>query len=199
MPFTLGGTAVSGTDYSGVTAGSLVFAPGQTTEYITGTLLPDPGAYPNADRHAGHAQQQRRPRQPGLQHPDHHRTAGTGPDPDEHQFDLSPGRQPEHDNFADWEQLRPSLDGGLRWRGLRHHVPQRDAVDGRHSGFGPHHRWPRHGHGRERWAGRRYVGPANVHCQRGLRYGRRQCLSLLQSCRPDGRPQRDGNERHRTR
>jgi sugar lactone lactonase YvrE len=43
-PFTLGGTAVSGTDYSGVTASPLTFGIGQTTENITGTLLPDPGA-----------------------------------------------------------------------------------------------------------------------------------------------------------
>jgi hypothetical protein len=43
VPFTLTGTAVSGTDYRGVTAGSLVFAPGQTTAYITGTLVSDPG------------------------------------------------------------------------------------------------------------------------------------------------------------
>jgi len=43
VPFTLGGTAVSGTDYSGVTASPLVFPIGQTTEDISGTLLPDPG------------------------------------------------------------------------------------------------------------------------------------------------------------
>ncbi len=43
VPFTLGGTAVSGTDYSGVTASPLTFPPGQTTENITGNLLPDPG------------------------------------------------------------------------------------------------------------------------------------------------------------
>jgi hypothetical protein len=61
VPYTLGGTATAGVDYSGVTAspngtatvtafrgalvvtGTLVFAPGQTTEHITGTLLPDPG------------------------------------------------------------------------------------------------------------------------------------------------------------
>ena len=43
MPFTLGGTAVSGTDYSGVTASPLTFGLGQTTSDITGTLLSDPG------------------------------------------------------------------------------------------------------------------------------------------------------------
>ena len=43
VPFTLGGTAVSGTDYTSVTASPLVFTSGQTTENITGTLLPDPG------------------------------------------------------------------------------------------------------------------------------------------------------------
>ncbi len=43
VPFTLGGTATAGVDYSGVTASPLVFAPGQTTVDITGTLLPDPG------------------------------------------------------------------------------------------------------------------------------------------------------------
>ena len=43
MPFTLGGTAVAGTDYSGVTASPLTFGFGQTTQYITGTLLDDPG------------------------------------------------------------------------------------------------------------------------------------------------------------
>ena len=43
VPFTLGGTAVSGTDYSGVTTSPLTFAPGQTTATITGTLSSDPG------------------------------------------------------------------------------------------------------------------------------------------------------------
>jgi hypothetical protein len=43
VPFTLGGTAVSGTDYSGVTASPLVFASGQTSATISGTLLSDPG------------------------------------------------------------------------------------------------------------------------------------------------------------
>ena len=43
VPFTLGGTAVSGTAFSGVTAGTLTFGAGQTTEYITGKLLSDPG------------------------------------------------------------------------------------------------------------------------------------------------------------
>ena len=46
VPFTLGGTAVSGTDYSGVTTSPLSFAAGNTTATITGTLLPDPGASP---------------------------------------------------------------------------------------------------------------------------------------------------------
>ena len=41
MPFTLGGTAVSGTDYSGVTASPLVIPAGQTTGTITGTLIDD--------------------------------------------------------------------------------------------------------------------------------------------------------------
>ena len=39
IPFTLGGTAVAGTDYSGVTASPLVISAGQTTATITGTLL----------------------------------------------------------------------------------------------------------------------------------------------------------------
>ena len=43
VPFALGGTAVSGTDYTGVTAGPLTFGIGQTTQNITGTLLSDPG------------------------------------------------------------------------------------------------------------------------------------------------------------
>ena len=43
VPFTLGGTAVSGTGYSGVTASPLTFGIGQTTDYITGKLLSDPG------------------------------------------------------------------------------------------------------------------------------------------------------------
>ncbi len=43
VPFTLGGTAVSGTAFSGVSAGPLVFPAGTTTEYLTGTLLSDPG------------------------------------------------------------------------------------------------------------------------------------------------------------
>ena len=43
MPFTLGGTAVAGTAFSGVTASPLTFAIGQTTQDITGKLLSDPG------------------------------------------------------------------------------------------------------------------------------------------------------------
>jgi hypothetical protein len=43
VPFTLGGSAVAGTDFSGVTASPLTFAVGQTTQTITGTLLADPG------------------------------------------------------------------------------------------------------------------------------------------------------------
>jgi streptogramin lyase len=39
IPFTLGGTAVSGTDYSGVTASPLVIPAGQTTGTITGTVI----------------------------------------------------------------------------------------------------------------------------------------------------------------
>ncbi len=39
IPFTLGGTAVSGTDYSGVTASPLVIPAGSTSATITGTLL----------------------------------------------------------------------------------------------------------------------------------------------------------------
>jgi hypothetical protein len=43
IPFTLGGTAVSGTDYSGVTASPLVITAGQLSGTITGALPPDPG------------------------------------------------------------------------------------------------------------------------------------------------------------
>jgi elongation factor P hydroxylase/preprotein translocase subunit SecB len=41
IPFTLGGTAVNGVDYRGVTASPLVITAGQTTGTITGTLLDD--------------------------------------------------------------------------------------------------------------------------------------------------------------
>src|SRR5260370_880751 len=41
IPFTLGGTAVSGTDYSGVTASPLVIAAGSTSGTISGTVLDD--------------------------------------------------------------------------------------------------------------------------------------------------------------
>jgi hypothetical protein len=44
VPFSLGGSAVSGTDYSGVTPSPLLIGAGQTSASITGTLLPDPGA-----------------------------------------------------------------------------------------------------------------------------------------------------------
>ncbi len=43
VPFSLGGTAVSGVAFSGVTASPLTFGVGQTTVDITGTLLSDPG------------------------------------------------------------------------------------------------------------------------------------------------------------
>src|SRR5207237_660556 len=41
IPFTLGGTGVSGTNYSGVTASPLVIPAGQLTGTITGTILDD--------------------------------------------------------------------------------------------------------------------------------------------------------------
>ncbi len=41
IPFTLGGSAVSGTDYSGVTASPLVIPAGQTSGTITGTIIDD--------------------------------------------------------------------------------------------------------------------------------------------------------------
>ena len=44
VPFILGGTAMAGTDYSGVTASPLVIPTGQTTANITGTLLANPGS-----------------------------------------------------------------------------------------------------------------------------------------------------------
>jgi hypothetical protein len=43
VPFALGGTAVAGVDYSGVTSSPLKFEIGHTTQFITGTLLSDPG------------------------------------------------------------------------------------------------------------------------------------------------------------
>ncbi len=43
VTYTLGGTASPGVAYSGVTAGSLTFGIGFTTEYIIGSLLSDPG------------------------------------------------------------------------------------------------------------------------------------------------------------
>jgi len=44
VPFTLGGTSASGTDYSGISTSPLTFPTGTTTEYITGHTLSDPGA-----------------------------------------------------------------------------------------------------------------------------------------------------------
>src|SRR5581483_930561 len=43
IPFTLGGSATAGTDYSGVAASPLVIPAGQTSGVITGALLSDPG------------------------------------------------------------------------------------------------------------------------------------------------------------
>ena len=43
VPFALGGTAVSGVGYSGITPSPLMFGVGQTTVDITGTLRSDPG------------------------------------------------------------------------------------------------------------------------------------------------------------
>ncbi len=43
VPFSLGGTAVAGTAYNGITASPLTFVIGQNTQFITGTLLSDPG------------------------------------------------------------------------------------------------------------------------------------------------------------
>src|SRR5438105_2715242 len=39
VPFTLGGSAVNGTDYSGVTSSPLTIAAGSTTATITGNLV----------------------------------------------------------------------------------------------------------------------------------------------------------------
>ncbi|OWK44404.1 FG-GAP-like repeat-containing protein [Fimbriiglobus ruber] len=44
VPFTIGGTAVAGTDYSGLTASPLVIPAGQTSATITGTLISHPGS-----------------------------------------------------------------------------------------------------------------------------------------------------------
>ena len=76
VPFTLGGTAVSGTDYSGVTASPLTFGIGQTTagHHRHAALRPRP--QPDADVHPGHAHGGRRPGQPLGQHADHHRAGG---------------------------------------------------------------------------------------------------------------------------
>jgi hypothetical protein len=46
VPFTLSGTAVSGTDYSGVSASPLTIPAGSTSAAITGTLLSHTGASP---------------------------------------------------------------------------------------------------------------------------------------------------------
>jgi sugar lactone lactonase YvrE len=43
VPFTVGGSAISGVDYVGLTAAPLTFGIGQTTLDINGTLLTDPG------------------------------------------------------------------------------------------------------------------------------------------------------------
>jgi DNA-binding beta-propeller fold protein YncE len=43
VPFAIGGSAAAGVAYTGVTAGVLTFGIGQTTQFITGTLLSDPG------------------------------------------------------------------------------------------------------------------------------------------------------------
>ena len=48
VPFTLGGTAVSGVNYSGVTSSPLVIAAGQTSGTITGTLIDD-GQFTTSD------------------------------------------------------------------------------------------------------------------------------------------------------
>ena len=55
VPFSLGGTAVAGTAYNGVTASPLTFVIGQTTQSITGTLLSDPGPNRTLIVDPGHA------------------------------------------------------------------------------------------------------------------------------------------------
>ncbi len=44
VPFALSGAAAAGVAFSGLTAGPLMFGIGQTTQFIAGTLLSDPGA-----------------------------------------------------------------------------------------------------------------------------------------------------------
>ena len=60
VPFTVGGSAVSGVDYSGVTAGPLTFGIGQTTQNITGRLLPVPGTSQTLTIDTGHTNGGRR-------------------------------------------------------------------------------------------------------------------------------------------
>ena len=43
IPFSSGGTAAAGTDFSGVSSSPLIIPAGQTTGFITGTLIPDLG------------------------------------------------------------------------------------------------------------------------------------------------------------
>ena len=76
VPFTLGGTAVSGIAFSGVTASPLTFGVGQTTADITGTLLSDPGPSQTLTLTLGTPTGGRRPGQSLGQHADHHRAGG---------------------------------------------------------------------------------------------------------------------------
>ncbi len=73
VPFTLGGTAVAGTAFSGVTASPLVFGIGQTTEDITGTLLSDPGPAQTLTFTLGTPTAGAALVSPSVEHADHHR------------------------------------------------------------------------------------------------------------------------------
>ena len=73
VPFALGGTAVSGTAFSGVTASPLMFGSGRPPRYHRHAAL-RPRPQPDADLHPRHPHGGRRPGQSFRQHPDHHRT-----------------------------------------------------------------------------------------------------------------------------
>ena len=56
VPFTVGGTALNGTDYSGLTAGPLVIPAGSTSITISGTMLAGSRVEQDLDFHPAHSE-----------------------------------------------------------------------------------------------------------------------------------------------
>ena len=146
VPFTLGGTAVAGTDYSGVTASPLVIPAGQTSGTITGTLFSDPGASQTLTFTLGTP-----PGGATLGSPSVNTLTITEPNPAPTLTSVSPSSATvgaaATTVTVTAHEIHPGLHGGLQRHAADHHLRQRDPGDGDHPGRRPDHGEYRPDHG----------------------------------------------------